>query len=288
MTNFRIDAKNFFLTYPQADAVESKESLLEFLTTKRSGVVYCCVSKEQHADGEPHYHAILSFSTRYNLRDAAYFDFSGCHPNVQAARNVRHTTIYVKKDGDFVEFGQGRAGGHHEHCEQCTRGQWEEYCIDNRISFAYCESIWRRVHPNQSNTITDSEHAGQLCAALEGFEYDQWQRSLVLVGPTGCGKTVWALRNAPKPALFVRHLDRLRDFEKDTHKSIIFDDMVFKHIPVQAQIHLVDNYLPSDIHVRYQVASIPAGVAKIFTCNERPFEDHPAINRRCRVYLINV
>lgn len=109
----------------------------------------------------------------------------------------------------------------------------------------------------------------------------------MLVGPTGCGKTVWALRFSPKPSLLVRHIDRLRDFDKEIHKSIIFDDMVFKHIPVQGQIHLVDNYLPADIHCRYTTALIPAGTAKIFTCNERPFEDHPAINRRIRYYSIN-
>lgn len=287
MPTFRINAKHFFLTYPQAGWIESKENLLEFLTTRRQGATYCCVSKELHSDGNTHYHAIITYEKRINIREEDYFDFNGHHPNIQAARNPTATTIYVKKHGDFCEFGETRSGFHHQHCERMSRGEWEEYCVAEKIPWAYCESIWKRVHPNNSNTITSSEHEGQICLALQQFEFTNWRQSLVLIGPTGCGKTVWALRNAPKPTLFIRHIDRLRDFDPNVHKSIIFDDMLFKHIPVQAQIHLVDNFLPSDIHCRYSVAHIPANIAKIFTCNERPLDDHPAVNRRCRIFLIN-
>lgn len=130
---------------------------------------------------------------------------------------------------------------------------------------------------------------GVIGSALQQLRFDSWDKlALVLVGPTGCGKTVWARRHAPKPALFVRHLDRLREFNPNYHKSIIFDDMKFTHMPTQAQIHLVDQYCHSDIHCRYTTASIPPGTPKIFTCNERPFEDHPAIRRRIHYVQVNI
>lgn len=282
---FRCDAKNFFLTYPQSANITTKEDLLEFLKNRRPGVTYCIVSKESHADGNTHYHALLCLTSRYDCRNESYFDFQGHHPNVQSARNTIATIKYIKKDGDFIESGGFALGQHHKRCESLNRGEWEEYCIENKIPFAFCESIWKRCNPITSNTIFTSPQEGTLCRALQQFEFNDWRSPLVLVGPTGCGKTVWALRNSPKPALFISHIDRLREF--NDHKCIIFDDMVFKHIPVQAQIHLVDNYMPRDIHIRYCVAHIPAGVAKIFTCNERPFDDHPAINRRIRYFSIN-
>lgn len=70
------------------------------------------------------------------------------------------------------------------------------------------------------------------------------------------------------------------------HKSIIFDDVDFNHYPRTAQIHLCDFDNARDIHVRYGTAHIPAGIAKVFTCNEWPLSSDPAVMRR--VKRINV
>lgn len=107
-----------------------------------------------------------------------------------------------------------------------------------------------------------------------------------MVGPTGCGKTSWAKRVAPKPALWVRHIDVLREFREGYHQSIIFDDMSFKHMPQQAQVHLTDWHNKSHIHCRYGHATVPAKTVKIFTCNEYPFIQDPAVKRR--VHLIDL
>lgn len=286
---FDINAKTFFLTYPQADRVQGKEQLLDYLVNKRDGVLYACVAKELHEDGATHYHAVISYGRRYHCTNERYFDYEGCHPNVQAARTFEAVRKYIEKDGDFVAFGELPAPKRSisEVCATSTRVEWEEYCVKNSIAYAYCESFWNREHPKTDTfTILDGHGYGPIGPQLDGFEYATYERALVLVGPTGCGKTSWAIKNSPKPAIMISHLDRLRDYDPDKHKCIIFDDMVFKHVPVQAQIHLVDYHCPRDIHCRYRTACIPAGTAKIFTCNERPFEQHPAINRRIRLYEI--
>jgi len=134
-----------------------------------------------------------------------------------------------------------------------------------------------------------------------GYEYDCPERlneislpmskSLVIVGPAGCGKTSWAKEKAPKPALFIRHLDSLRKLNR-SHKSIIFDDLDFKHLPAHSQKFLVDIDNLAEIHVRFAVASIPAGVQRIFTAHDYLFSrddpyHSPAIERRLTLLDLN-
>lgn len=287
---FDINAKTFFLTYPQADNIPGKDQLLDILVHRREGVRYCCVAKELHEDGNTHYHVVISYERRFHCRNERFFDAYECHPNIQPARSFEAVRKYIEKDGDYVTFGElpEEKKTLSERCRSSNRVEWEEFCVAHSIPFAYCESFWKREHPPVDvYSVYDGHPHGEIGPQLAGFEYTTYERALVLIGPTGCGKTSWAIKNAPKPTILVSHIDRLKEYDPDKHKSIIFDDMVFKHVPVQAQIHLVDYHCPRDIHCRYRTAVIPAQTAKIFTCNERPFEDHPAINRRIRVFLIN-
>jgi len=151
------------------------------------------------------------------------------------------------------------------------------------------ECIWKTCHVPRANTITeDQTHEGFMCDALREFTFQDWDtKSLVLYGESGCGKTTWAKKNMPKPALFVSHMDTLKEFDPTFHKSIIFDDMSFSHYPRDSQIHMVDQYDPRAIHCRYAVANIPAKTPKVFTANERIFLQDAAIARRTAVKKIN-
>lgn len=103
---------------------------------------------------------------------------------------------------------------------------------------------------------------------LEDFTWapiDDWSKSQVISGPPGCGKTQFALAHFDNP-LFVRHLDDLKKL--DGHDGIVFDDMKFRHLPRESQIHLADIDQPSSIHLRFENALIPANMKKIFTTNE--------------------
>jgi len=107
MPNFRLNAKNFFLTYPQCPLP------INTLVTKLSGLrpaTYVLVSSEQHADGTPHLHALLCLVDKYNCRNERFFDVT-CegrtyHPNLQAVRNLNDVRTYIIKDGNFVEQGE--------------------------------------------------------------------------------------------------------------------------------------------------------------------------------------
>lgn len=134
-------------------------------------------------------------------------------------------------------------------------------------------------------TVHQEEVVGQMCPFLLAYGFPVDEYSIVVIGDTGVGKTTWATARAPKPALLVSHMDQLKNFRPSYHKSIIFDDMSFQHLPTTGQIHLVDYHQPRAIHIRYGTVTLPKETVKIFTCNELPFTDHPAIRRR--IHIIN-
>jgi len=98
---FRLRAKQIFLTYPQADGVDAN-SLLDFL---RQQADYVILARERHRDGAIHYHAGILYPQHQNINDANRYDYSGKHPNIQGCRNWRATTAYIRKCGDFLEYG---------------------------------------------------------------------------------------------------------------------------------------------------------------------------------------
>lgn len=102
------------------------------------------------------------------------------------------------------------------------------------------------------------------------FKQEFWAllRPVAFIGASGIGKTEFALAHFKAP-LLVRHMDTLSEFDPTMHDGLVFDDMSFTHMPVEARIHLLDSDRPSDIHIRYKTVHIPAHTKKIF-CHNNP------------------
>jgi len=281
------NGKRFFLTYPQC--AESKESLLEFLQGK-APVRSFVIAHELHKDQGSHLHACVEFKD-LQRRSVDWLDFKGKHPNKQDPRKWAACQKYTKKDGDYIESDQRELEGSLEEIVALasSESEWMQYCVDNKITFQYARWYWDR-YADQDISVTTNDHEGVICESLKSLIFDATSRkALVLKGPSGCGKTTWAKMNAPKPALFVSHIDQLKKFLSGYHKSIIFDDVSFTHFPRTAQIHLLDFDNSRAIHCRHSTATIPAGIHKIFTCNDWPVtRGDPAIERRMRCFVINL
>jgi len=282
------NGKRFFLTYPQCE--ESKESLLEFLKSK-AAVRSFVIATESHKDNGKHLHACVEFA-EIQRRPVDWLDFQGKHPNKQDPRKWEACKTYTKKDGDYIESDSLEVEDRLlEEVVAMSNGEteWMQYCVDHKITFQYARWYWDRFANNESS-ITSNEHPGVICESLKSLIFDETSRkALVLKGPSGCGKTTWAKIHAPKPTLFCSHMDQLKKFIPGFHKSIIFDDVSFTHIPRVAQIHLLDFDNPRAIHCRHTIATIPAGVHKIFTCNEWPVtRGDQAIERRMRCFQVNI
>lgn len=109
---FTINAKNIFLTYAQCplDKDDVADYLTQLLLDTGHPLQYITVGAEQHADGNPHLHVLLSFDRAFYTRDERYFDIGPfddngfCyHPNVQAARRPKECLDYCTKDGDYTK-----------------------------------------------------------------------------------------------------------------------------------------------------------------------------------------
>lgn len=295
------NGKRFFLTYAQCPI--GRDYLLEFLRTK-APVRYVLVAEEFHEDGNAHLHACVEFEDKH-CKDVRWLDVTwedkSYHPNKQDPRKWEACKNYTKKyDKDFIELDLHDVWPEEEEREvemdvqeKCfsfdKEEDWYAYCISNKISFQFCQYFWNRLHRDYCTITDQSIIERKICSALETFNLPgDTRRSIVLRGSSGIGKTTWAKTNAPKPCLFVSHIDQLKMFRPGFHKSIIFDDVSFLHTPRTNQIALVDCDNTRAIHCRHSVATIPAGVAKIFTCNEWPVDkSDEAIARRCRFYTVS-
>jgi len=133
------------------------------------------------------------------------------------------------------------------------------------------------LHPGMKVTLQSlCPKAIEVLHALDAFpnalEWDP-KLTLILFGVTGAGKTTWAKAKATSLGLnpiLISHVDKLRAFTAGEHKCVIFDDMNFSHWPRESQIHLVDTAEERDIHMRYTICTLPAGVARIITTNLSP------------------
>lgn len=110
MGAFRWQGKHVFLTYPHCDA--SKDELLHYWTTHEWTLSFGVVSREAHADGTWHLHALLGFDAKHHTRNSRAFDLHHAgrvyHPNIAPARTIAdigRIATYVRKHGDYVDYG---------------------------------------------------------------------------------------------------------------------------------------------------------------------------------------
>jgi len=100
---FRVNARDWFLTYPRLD--KTKEQVLDVLKFKipLQAAVIC---RELHKDGTPHIHAYVQLRKRFDCKNVNFWDIFEQHGNYQAARSLEHVVQYIKKDSDFIEYGE--------------------------------------------------------------------------------------------------------------------------------------------------------------------------------------
>lgn len=100
---FRLNATSFLLTFPQSD-VEPSVALKRIEEHPWSvPLKYAIVCHEDHANGDPHLHAVVHFEAPLRTRVSSCFDFvCGKHPNIQACRSLKKSVMYVAKHGEYI------------------------------------------------------------------------------------------------------------------------------------------------------------------------------------------
>lgn len=102
--NFRLSAKNFFLTYPKCNL--SKSDAYDILM-KLHNWSYVIIAEELHLDGTPHLHVMLSADKKFSVKNVKFFDLLAFHGNYQGCRDSDNTRNYImKSDKSPLEFGK--------------------------------------------------------------------------------------------------------------------------------------------------------------------------------------
>lgn len=323
---FRLRGKRFHLIYSQCPL--DADRIIEFFTNlPNNEVVRIRIGNESHQDGNPHRHVAIEFRRPWNRAGNTaerFFDIDEYHPQIKPKRTKPEwlgTWQYAAKDGQFHDWGEPGTGYDDDNTGGGVRRT--EHIGDDLISaaeettdyleylrtvgntganFPLSKEIWSAVKArrNDDRTIFDPENPGELEARISNFHLrslrwpdDGWERrSLILQGPSYIGKTTWCKLYAPKPALWVRHADDLDKFNADVHRSIIVDDQCFQHRPRPDQLNWVDMQDPATVHIRYKRAKLPAGLPRIFTCNEGSDKlpvcygmGDAAIDNRCKLIV---
>lgn len=244
MSAFRFARRYALITYAQCGELDPFRVVELF-----SGLgAECIVGRENHADGGIHLHAFVDFGHEYRTRNARQFDVEGHHPNVQPCKKTPEKMWdYATKDGDIVAGGLERPDGSQL---SAARDAWFEIIMaDSRDEFfelcarlaprslvcsftslrAYADWKYRPepvpyATPPEWNFDTRAYHEldDWVRENLEGHQPGRRGKSLILIGPSRLGKTVWA-RSHGRHAYF-GGLFSLSEFVDDV-KYAVFDDM---------------------------------------------------------------
>lgn len=275
--SFQYQGKNFLLTYPHTDI--ALPTLVDHCKQNFPPTTYGIVCVEEHRDQlSKHHHIILAFTERLRTRREDYFNIRGRHPNIQSIRNLARAIEYVKKDGDFIEWGNNPVKPDCDLKDAITtstsRGEAFEKikCFKHRDILLFGDRIWNNllhyfpeIPEEYVPEFTEFRNIpGQLSEWARGnIGINERPISLCLCGPSRMGKTEWA-RSLGRHSYFAEMFN-LDDFKCDGEYAI-FDDFKLESIITykgwfggQKEFTVTDKY-------RHK-KTIKWGKPSIFLCN---------------------
>lgn len=298
---FRINAKRFFITFPQCDTPKQEVfDNVKLLPHYQS----CIVARELHEDGHPHIHILLICSKELNIRDPRYFDsLAGSyetpvlgnphkfHANVGSVRKFQACITYTRKSADYLEDNMGRhaqstrSGSKNVVFQLLRESSSVKEAMDTlleedpRSFFLYGSQVSSnliRIHGTPKPEYTP--HSSFTCSFVLPPSIEEWynqyftpqelprRKCLILVGATQLGKTAWA--RSLGVHCFWRSLFNSDNWHPDA-KYLVFDDIEWQFIPNKKQLltamgecTITDKYRGKKNIINYKPA--------IVCCNNMP------------------
>jgi len=248
-------------------------------------VEYAVVGEETAPEtGTRHFQGFVIFKTKKRLTQCKKI-LPRAHWEI-AKGTVEENYAYCTKDGQFEQLGEKPKTKKRARAEQQDEASTRALNANNvaegmaiireDLPFDYLrfgESMERNLKRAKTIPYKPEFKLADFNRQRLIFE----KKSILIHGDSNTGKSQFAVAHFKNP-LFVTHIDTLKGLSTD-HDGVVFDDMSFKHWPVEAVIHLLDYDLPRDINVRYGTVHIPAHTIKVFTHNtDNPFYDGDTIS----------
>nr|WAK98703.1 AC1 [Pepper yellow leaf curl Thailand virus] len=305
---FRINAKNYFLTYPQCSLTKEEAlSQIQALETP-TNILFIRICRELHEDGTPHLHVLIQFEGKFQCKNQRFFDLTSptrsahFHPNIQGAKSSSDVKAYMEKDGDVLDHGVFQIDGRSARggCKSANDAYAEAI---NSGSKAEALNILKEKAPkdyvlqfHNLNANLDRIFAPPLevfvCPFLSSSfdqvpeELDEWVAgnvvtaaarplrpiSIVLEGDSRTGKTMWARSLGPHNYL-CGHLDLSPKIYSNAAWYNVIDDVdphYLKHFKefMGAQRDWQSN-------TKYgKPIQIKGGIPTIFLCNPGPHSSY--------------
>ncbi|ETO15557.1 rep [Reticulomyxa filosa] len=288
--NFRLQAKNLFLTYPQCTL--QPEEALAILETKLQINEYL-IAVENHIQKGRHLHCYINCKKKVDIRSAHRLDLDGFHGNYQGCRSLTAVKKYCTKEKNYITniYNFAITAPAVAAVKLAIEGD-----VNSAINIIINDANLARDYIRDSLRIEQSikRLAKSNDEIIKNYKFKNvnnvlnWNRSkhvLWLHGKTNTGKTQFALSLFKNP-LLVRHIDQLKKLD-NSYDGIVFDDMNFSYWKREEQIHIVDVEETTAVNVKHGHVEIKKGLPRVFTSNNRIFTNDPSIKRRIRYIKID-
>nr|ASR73664.1 Rep [Sida Brazil virus] len=301
---FQINAKNYFLTYPDCSIAKEHalEQLLNLETPSKKKYIRVC--REFHENGKPHLHALVQFEGKFKCTNCRFFDLSHpssssvSHSNIQGAKSSSDVKSYIQKDGDYCEWGNFQIDGRsarggcqtandtyakalnassaEEALQIIKEEQPQHFFLQHHNIVANAQRIFKKapepwVPPFQLSTFTNVPHE------MQEWADDYFGRvvaarpdrpiSLIVEGDSRTGKTMWARALGPHNYLS-GHLDfNSRVFSNEVEYNVI-DDVSPHYLKLKHWKELIGAQRDWQSNCKYgKPVQIKGGIPSIVLCN---------------------
>lgn len=232
---FRICAKKFFLTYPQAPEITKQQVLQNIKEFFGLNLDKCVVAEESHLDGNKHFHCFIILKEKYDCQNPNTFDiFAGKHGNYQVMKHAKECYEYnVKEDILPATFGDVS-------CFQKKISKWLEIAkaIDNGASLSDIRTDFKGMYIQYRSKIHeyyDEVHD-------KARDPNEPVEVTVLWGPPGTGKSRWCWKKFPN-ALIKTDLKQTKFWDRYTGQdTVVINDFRGADIKMNDLLNLLDRY----------------------------------------------
>lgn len=269
---FRINRKDTGLTWSCPKDAEDhpfvdKTWLLGRLLDTRHPPDEYLIAEEHHESGKRHYHAYLRWKKKVDIKNVRFFDFRGVHPNVRDTKNPHGWINYCKKsDPDPLSNLNENPWKRALEAPTANEGLqilWDEQPMRMLMNGDAIERNLKRRKAQDTSIMYYGPYVLQ--------PIPSWEKSIVVRGPPGVGKTQWAkylARHMFGDFCYVKgSLQCLKDAWKGQN-CIIFDDITVHGEDKMKWNALLDYENGGAIRVLYGSVYLPGGVPRIFLTND--------------------